>query len=120
MTAACLALLAAANRPLWPWSKARTGVIAEAFPAAQLVQWQLRHTSYSGASAEVAKNRETILVGLRKRIHLPPELESQMRSSADALDVVICAFSGIAVTQGELAAPAGPSASDEGWIAVHS
>ena len=59
------------------------------------------------------------LAAFRKKIQLPPELEGQMASSADALDAVLCAFAGIAVTQGKLASAPAASAIVEGWIAVH-
>ncbi len=37
-TAACLRLLDTVSRPIWPWS-AGTGILGEAFPAAQLLEW---------------------------------------------------------------------------------
>lgn len=120
MTAACLTLLAAVRRPLWPWTRARKGVIAEAFPAAQLARWELDRAGYNGETDQARKTRRTMLAALRQRLHLPPRLEAQMKSSADALDAVLCAFAAIAVTRGKLASRPGASAHAEGWIAVHS
>jgi hypothetical protein len=119
MTVACLALLAAAERPLWPWTKSGTGLIIEAFPAAQLDCWGLNPQGYDGKLEKAARNREAIFSDLRDRIHIPPEFHNRIAQSADALDAILCAFAGVAVTQNQLAC--GPEGSlDEGWIAVHA
>src|SRR5262245_932705 len=44
MTVACLALLADAEPPMWPWKRGVDGLLAEAFPAAQLKTWGYRLT----------------------------------------------------------------------------
>lgn len=119
MTAACLTLLAAAGRPLWPWTKGQVGVIAEAFPAAQLARWRLPRERYNGTSIQAARNREAILAGLRRRVQLPLESEEKMVQSADAIDAVLCTLGGIAITEDKLALPPNASATAEGWIAVH-
>jgi hypothetical protein len=50
MTASCLALLNETKCPLWPWRQYQMGIVAEAFPAAQLKTWQL-HTNSTAIQA---------------------------------------------------------------------
>jgi hypothetical protein len=47
---ACLALIARCQRPCWPWHRTAQGLLVEAFPAAQLRQWNLpaRHKGDHG------------------------------------------------------------------------
>jgi hypothetical protein len=120
MTAACLVLIAATRRPLWPWTRGKPGTLVEAFPAAQLVRWKLPHEGYAGPAFETLHRRALILGALRERIGVPAELMSRIESSADALDAVLCAFAGIAATGCDTAAL--PTSWDiaEGWIAVHA
>ena len=120
MTAACLTLLASARRPLWPWTGHGTGLLAEAFPAAQLAQWNLPHAGYNGNSTSAARNRQEVLAGLRARIQLGVEAEAQVASSADALDAVLCGFAGVGITRRSLASTPDQAVLAEGWIAVHS
>lgn len=116
MTAACLVLLARAARPVWPFAPAGRGCIAEAFPAAQLRQWDLPHVRYAGAEGKRA--RRTIEAALAPRVD-PGFFAPVLRGSADALDAVLAAFGAVALTDGQLADPPGRLAAKEGWIAVH-
>ena len=119
MTVACLRLLHESNCPVWPWmGNAHQGCLVEAFPAAQLQAWGLPHQKYNGRDAVQQANRETIISGIEKRIDVGPFRE-QLMINADALDAVIAAFAGIAVTQDLLAAEPGSKSQLEGWIAVH-
>jgi hypothetical protein len=120
MTAACLTLVARAERPVWPFtSDAQTGLLVEAFPAAQLKAWNLPSHGYNGAAASARRTRLSISRGLAKRIALPDPHRATLLESADALDAVLCAFAGIAVTRHTLAREPSGAAPIEGWIAVH-
>lgn len=120
MTAACIQLLHMAKRPAWPWAEPPTpGIPVEAFPAAQLCQWGLPHEKYSGRDEASNETRRVIIESLKTRLHIPPDLEQLMHASADALDAVVCAFAGVAVTTGRVAHPPTPDAHMEGWIAVY-
>jgi hypothetical protein len=58
MTVACLTLLALAERPMWPWClSASNGLLAEAFPGAQLKTWNLPHQRYSTSWARRPSGR---------------------------------------------------------------
>ncbi len=117
MTAACLTLLAAAERPMWPWAPGATrGCLAEAFPAAQLWQWKLPHQRYDGLGS--ALNRRRIVESLSGRLRLGA-FESDLIASADATDAVLAAFAARAVSTGALAEPPEPGFETEGWVAVH-
>jgi hypothetical protein len=117
MTAACLLLLERARRPIWPWAPAAAeALVAEAFPAAQLLTWRLPHQKYDGKDG--APNRRAIASALAERLELGA-LREKMEASADALDAVLCAFAAIAVTEGRLASAPAEGAAEEGWIAVH-
>jgi hypothetical protein len=125
MTAAALKLLGEARRPLWPWCKpGEHGLLVEAFPAAQLRQWEQFHDRYNGL--DNLQRREQIVGYLeaahpgRPRVVLA-EHRNQMEQNADALDAVLAAFAARAVAQGHLARPLPQDALvDEGWIAVHA
>lgn len=119
MTAACLTLLHAAGRPIWPWADASSpGLLVEAFPAAQLRQWGLPHDRYNGPAN--LKTRRQLIYQLKKRLTLPTRFCKVMLASADALDAVICAFAARAVASGALASlPPNDIPEDEGWIPVH-
>jgi hypothetical protein len=120
MTAACMTLLARAQRPLWPWAApAEPGLLVEAFPAAQLHTWGLPSQKYEGADNLPA--RQAIARGLYARLRVPQEYLALMLANADALDAVVCAFAAIAVTENKLLHRPDPAVSDEeGWIAVHA
>jgi hypothetical protein len=117
--AACMKLLATAGfPPCWPWSSASEGLIAEAFPAAQLRCWDLPCRQYSGP--EGTEHRQQIIRGLEHRINFN-SFEALAERSADALDAVIASFGAIAAHQNKAIPPAGDpvTLSLEGWIAVH-
>ncbi|MHC4837842.1 MAG: DUF429 domain-containing protein [Planctomycetota bacterium] len=119
MTAACMKLLAGSRRPLWPWAEgAADGLLAEAFPAAQLATWDLPYQGYGAPEQGAA--RDTILAGIRPRLALTEEQEDLLRRDADALDAVLCLFAAVAVATGRAPGP-DPDAPwhREGWIAVH-
>jgi Protein of unknown function (DUF429) len=97
MTVACLKLLWEARSPIWPWQKIGPGLLVEAFPAAQLRQWELPHQKYSRETdTEGAKNRRSIVSKLANRIDLR-DFRGKLEQSADALDAVISAFAAVAV-----------------------
>jgi Protein of unknown function (DUF429) len=117
MTAACLALLNAAARPVWPFTASGAGLLVEAFPAAQLRQWNLPTESYGGSKGAV--NRGVIVDALIRRGLRLGSHEAKMRAKADATDAVLCAFAAMAVTDAVLAVMPPSIAASEGWIAVH-
>ncbi len=118
MTAACLTLLHRAGRPMWSWSSAGPGLLAEAFPAGQLKTWGLPHQKYDGTSPTAVATRKTIIRGLASRLRLGG-WGPTLLASADALDSVICAFAAIAVTTSKVGTPKSASVATEGWVAVH-
>ena len=95
-TAASLTLLARAKRPVWPWCRTATGLLVEAFPAAQLYHWQLPHRRYDGSDGR--SEREKIIDAISPRIELPDGLRAHCQESADALDSVLCLFAARAAT----------------------
>ena len=116
-TAASLTLLARAKRPVWPWCRDATGLLVEAFPAAQLLHWNLPHKRYGGSDGGSA--REQIIERISRRIEIPSELREYCRASDDALDSVLCLFAARAAAAG-LAPVEDPTAAElEGWIAIH-
>jgi hypothetical protein len=115
--AACLALIARSQRPCWPWYRTTHGLLVEAFPAAQLRQWNLPHQGYSGPAG--AALRHQITASITQRIEIPDAYLPLISASPDALDAVIAIFSGVAVSSGALASAA-PDENHEGWIAVHA
>jgi hypothetical protein len=121
MTAACLTLLAKADGPIWPWATEAKGLLVEAFPAAQLRQWELPHEQYNGRGQDHMKTRAKMVQAIGKRIRCYGAHASEMRASADALDAVLCALAAVAVTAGTAAARPKDAESwkKEGWIAVH-
>lgn len=110
-TAACLTLLARSGRPIWPWNAGR-GLLVEAFPAAQLLSWNLPHRGYG--KPEQHGVRERILAGLAERLEFTAAQRALLLGFPDALDAVIAAFAAIAV--GREAPPAKYPA--DGLIAV--
>jgi len=120
MTAACLTLLHAAGRPIWPWRDvSEPGLLVEGFPTAQLWQWCLPHDRYNGAAQRARRMRMEIVSRLEGRLELSEEHRNRMEAHADALDAVVCAFGAIAVVSGRLATPPAADAGEEGWIAIH-
>ena len=103
MTAACLTLLHEAQRPIWPWSRVVDGTLCEAFPSAQVVQWNA-----DGRVVEELCERLD-LAGHRRTI----------ATNADARDAVLAAFGALAIARGRLASLPEARATVEGWIAVH-
>lgn len=112
---ACLTLLTEVKRPLWPWIKAGPGLLAEAFPAAQLRCWGLPHNGYDGNAA----TRDEILERIEQRIVMPEPLHFLCQESADALDAVLCLFAAVAAVCGIAPCKNPASEKTEGWIAVH-
>jgi cupin 2 domain-containing protein len=110
-TAACLMLLARADRPVWPWHSG-PGMLVEAFPAAQLKVWGLPHGGYS--KPDQREIRERILAFIAERLVIAAADQSIMLGSPDALDAVIAGFAGIAAE--ETGAPSGFPA--DGLISV--
>ena len=119
MTAACLYLLGKTGCPIWPWSTDVPGLLAEAFPAAQLKHWKLPFQRYNDQDELGVANRKTIVAFLESRWLDIGEFKQELLDSADAIDAVLCAFAAKAVSQGELAARA-EAFDDEGQIAVHA
>ncbi len=116
-TVASLTLLAKVRRPVWPWSRAVSGLLVESFPAGQLHYWNLPHVGYDGPDGKGA--RATILDAILPRIQIPGDLRALCQDSADALDAVLCLVSAKAAVDG-LAVVDDPTAAErEGWIAVH-
>jgi hypothetical protein len=115
--AACLALINRCHRPCWPWKQTSQGLLVEAFPAAQLRQWNLPYQGYSGD--EGASVRRQIAAAIAHRIEISETFMPLILDSPDALDAVIAIFGGIAVSSGALAVAA-PHDTQEGWIAAHA
>lgn len=116
-TAACLTLLARAQRPIWPWKDA-PGMLVEAFPAAQLRAWDLPNAGYG--LPEEKPVRAGIVAALEQRgLAIEPTYRRQMLASPDALDAVVAAFAGRAAANRQLRHEKPPSWRLEGAIAVH-
>lgn len=113
-TVACLDLIQRSGRPCWPWSRTPRGLLAEAFPAGQLRQWNLPHEKYNGENGRGV--REEILECIARRMDFERCFRVKMLDCADALDAVLCLFAAIAVA--EKRAPCGDNFNNEGWIAV--
>lgn len=125
-TVANLVLLGCAEgsseRSLWPWTERSEGLLVEAFPAAQLWEWELPHDKYDGKDKDPTSRRKEIVNGLKQRIEIPDDdLRAHLHKSADALDAVLCLFAAKAAAEGT-ATPCPPDSAavkKEGWIAVH-
>jgi Protein of unknown function (DUF429) len=120
MTAACLTLLRESGCPIWPWDRPTdpTGLLIEAFPAAQLRHWNLDFQGYNGNKPTAVAIRRKLVALVSQRIQiLDDSLKKEMKESADALDAVLCAFAAIAVTTNQLTQT--PIPGEEGAIAVH-
>jgi hypothetical protein len=116
-TAACLTLLARAQRPIWPWKDA-PGMLVEAFPAAQLRAWDLPSTGYGLPKEKPARAKIVTALELRG-LMIEPGHRRQMTGSPDALDAVIAAFAGRAAANRQLRHEKPASWRLEGAIAVH-
>jgi hypothetical protein len=66
MTAACLTLLCESDCPIWPETNTGSGLLVEAFPAAQLCHWGLPYTKYNGAEGQARNRRGEIVAGLEQ------------------------------------------------------
>jgi predicted nuclease with RNAse H fold len=119
MTAECLYLLSKAGCPIWPWTTDVPGLLAEAFPAAQLKHWKLPFQRYNDQEGLGTANRKTIVAFLESRWLEIGEFKQKLLESADAIDAVLCAFAAKAVSQGELATQL-EAFDDEGQIAIHA
>lgn len=125
--AACLTLLARAQRPMWPW-KDEPGMLVEGFPAAQLKAWSLPNHSYNTSTSDdraqaLARRaqRKLILDGVLERtgFEVSREHARLMTDSADALDAFIVAFAGRAAANRQLRFPKPAAWRIEGAIAIH-
>jgi len=119
MTAACFKLLHRAHRPIWPWVQESRGLLVEAFPMAQLKQWGLPYNGYGKQDRKGELLRKGIIDGIRARIEIG-RFYKDLVANADALDSVLCAFSGLAIAFSSNAVPPDDSALFEGWMAVHA
>lgn len=119
MTAACFKLLHRAQRPIWPWVRESKGLLVEAFPMAQLKQWRLPYNGYAKQDQKSELLRKEIISGIRGKIDLG-RFDTVLISSSDALDSVLCAFSGLAVKTSSIAVPPDDSALLGGLVAVHA
>lgn len=119
--AACMKLLATAKfPPCWPWHHAEQGLVAEAFPAAQLRSWSLPYQKYDGPQG--TKKRRQIIGGLESQLGVSfDSFRPAAEESADALDAVIASFAAIAAHQGRATYPSIDQSTLllEGWIAIH-
>ena len=119
MTSACLTLLYGAGCSIWPWARTMaSGLLVEAFPAAQLCQWEMSHDRYNGNEYEASSTRRKLVDSLSARIHLGP-FRGRLEASADALDAVVCGFAANAVTSRKLPNWLPDAPDPEGRIAVH-
>lgn len=115
-TIACLTLLERVGTPVWPWEKGHN-LLVEAFPACQLYEWTLSHERYAKPNQD--SERRYILERISSRIDIPDNLQAHCRSSADALDAVLCVFAAKAAAEGRAKPDDAVAAEREGWIAVH-
>lgn len=118
MTAACMKLLSQAHRPIWPWATNKNGLLAEAFPAAQLYVWGNPNKGYNGNTFEAREKRKEIYELISKLLKVS-KFENQLIANADALDAVICAFAAKAVTDDSIYSVPMAESISEGWISVH-
>lgn len=73
MTAACLCLLAKSQCPIWRWAEFQpetSGLLVEAFPAAQLAHWDLPHDGYNGNTAAAFARRSQIVRALSEKVEI--------------------------------------------------
>ncbi|MFN3890764.1 MAG: DUF429 domain-containing protein [Beijerinckiaceae bacterium] len=119
-TAACMTLLGYHRGSVWPIRDTGGTTLVEAFPAAQLKQWQMEYNGYNGDTTEAILARELIITGLlTKGLCADTHLIDLCRKSADALDAVVCLFSASATAKGITAVQPGEYSRVEGHICVH-
>jgi hypothetical protein len=111
-------LIAITGQPCWPWASANRGTLVEAFPMAQLRQWNLDYESYS----QGGDVRNRIIDRLSSRIEFGA-CETLARQCPDALDAILAAFAAIAVNTEAVVWPVDRDINqlpiqEEGWIAV--
>jgi hypothetical protein len=111
--AACLRLIERSNLAAWPWVQSKSGILAEAFPAAQLRQWGLPFFGYSHPQAEPV--RAKIIAHLNERIEITADLSAIALRCTDALDAIIALFAGLAIDRWQANMP---GSIEEGWISV--
>jgi hypothetical protein len=119
MTAACMTLLARHSGPIWPFrSNGNAALICEAFPAAQLRKWKLRHDRYDGEENSAREIRSNILSTLieQKALRIDHGRGNSCLSSADALDAVLCLYAAAAIST---QSTPNSDARREGQIVVH-
>jgi predicted nuclease with RNAse H fold len=117
--AACMKLLVASKYPrCWPWSSQCSGLVVEAFPAAQLWSWGLPCQKY--ARPDGLSVRREIIRGLEPRVNFG-QFRRTVEETADALDAVIASFAAIAAFEGQAIRPECDEEAliREGWIAIH-
>ena len=68
-TVASLTLLASVDRPVWPWSRAASGLLVESFPAGQLRHWHLPHKAYDGEDGR--DTRASIIESISSDVQIP-------------------------------------------------
>ena len=119
--AACMTLLHRAGLPMWPWSQQTNGLLAEAYPAAQLLTWGLPSQGYAGDTDACLTTRREIIDALKVRLclQLDEETEDRLARYPDALDSLVCSIAAIGAGLSRLSDPPVPDADAEGWIAVY-
>lgn len=117
--AACLTLLARAQRPVWPWKDAH-GMLVETFPAAQLKAWGLPNANYADDEGRPARARIVAYLEEHRHLLIAPSDRKEMLRSADALDAVLAAFGARAAANRTLKFEKPPNWRMEGAIAVHA
>jgi hypothetical protein len=118
-TAACMTLLATHSGPIWPFRNGGVGaVVCEAFPAAQLCNWELNYSDYNGDANFARGIRSKILSFLieQKALRIDEERMDSCLKSADALDAVLCLYAAAAVSS---RSPPKSEMRCEGKIVVH-
>jgi len=116
--AACLTLLARAQRPVWPWKDA-PGMLVETFPAAQLRAWSLPHTGYVDDQARPLRARIVRHLEETRHILIDTSSRKEMLRSADALDAVLATFGARAAANRQLKFQKPLNWRIEGAIAIH-
>ena len=94
---ACLTLDPTLRPPVLALEAETGGLLAEAFPAGQLRQWDLQHDKYGKDEPKHQNQRNRILECAARVVKCPPQLCGKMLDSADALDAFLCLFAAIAV-----------------------
>lgn len=116
--AALMAGLAHAGRPV---DRAGRGAVVEVYPAASLIQWELRHQGYKRRAGLMALGHLVDELQVKAPwLDLGPH-ESACRHHHDAIDAVIAALTARAAAQGLTTTPDNDqtnTAAAEGWIAL--